>query len=165
MSATNQIVLIGRLGQDPEIRYLQSGAAVCEVSLAVNRTTKGPDGNYVTDWIRCQFWEKKAETLNTYVKKGQMISVTGSLRIESWEKDGQKHSKAFVHVEGFQMLGSKSDGQQQQSQSQAQPQSAHEYNQQKQQAQQPRQYQGDYAADKRAYDEEFALADDELPPF
>jgi single-strand DNA-binding protein len=118
MTATNQIVIIGRLGQDPEIRQV-NGTALCEISLAVNRPTKGPDGNYVTDWIRCQFWDKRAETLSTYVKKGQMISVTGSLRIDTWEKDGQKQSRAYVHVEGFQMLGSKSDNQSTPQQTQA----------------------------------------------
>jgi single-strand DNA-binding protein len=109
MTAVNQTFLIGRIGQDPEVKYTKSGVAYCQVNLAVNRTTKDAAGNTITDWIPLQVWDKRAENFAKYVTKGQQISVTGQLQIESWEQNGEKRSKAKVILDGFHMLGSKSD--------------------------------------------------------
>lgn len=109
MTANNQIILIGRVGQAPELKYTKSGMAACQINLAVNRTTKDAMGNLITDWIGVQLWDKRAENFAKWVKKGDLISVTGSLQIDNWEKDGEKRTKARVNVEGFQMLGSKGD--------------------------------------------------------
>lgn len=66
-------------------------------------------GNTITDWIPLQFWDKRAENFAKYVSKGDQVSVTGQLQIESWEQNGEKRSKAKVIADGFHMLGSKSD--------------------------------------------------------
>jgi len=109
MSATNTVVLIGRLGQDPEPRQA-AGKAVADISLAVSRTQKDANGSYITDWINCTLWGKQAERLHQYVKKGHLISVTGSLQIQTWETpEGQKRSKAVIQADNFQMLESKRD--------------------------------------------------------
>lgn len=109
MSANNQVVIIGRAGNKPldDIRRLQSGSAVAEVRLAVNRPGKDANGNTQTDWISCQFWNKNAERLCEFVGKGDLISVSGSLRVDNWEQDGQRRQKYFVHGENFQMLESR----------------------------------------------------------
>lgn len=109
MSANNQVVIIGRAGNKPldDIRRLQSGSAVAEVRVAVNRPGKDADGNTQTDWISCQFWNKNAERLCEFVQKGDLISVSGSLRVDNWEQDGQRRQKYFVHGENFQMLESR----------------------------------------------------------
>lgn len=143
MSANNQIVLIGRAGNSPsdDLRKVSSGDSVAELSLAVNRPGKGPDGNPITDWFKCQFWGKNADRLVEFVKKGDLIAVSGSVRIDSWEKDGQKRQKYFIHGENFQMLESRGAREQRQAAAPALP------NQDMTQS------------------AEFALADDELPPF
>lgn len=109
MAANNQVVLIGRAGNNPaeDMRTTQSGSTVTEVRLAVNRP-KDKSGNTVTDWIGCQFWNRQAEVLAEYVKKGDLISVTGAVRIDSWEKEGEKRQKLYVFGENFQMLESRS---------------------------------------------------------
>lgn len=109
MAANNQIVLIGRAGNNvsEDVKHLPSGAVVAEVRLAVNRTTKDAMGNPITDWIACQFWDKNGERLSEFVKKGDLISVSGALRVDNWEKNGEKRQKYFVHGENFQMLESK----------------------------------------------------------
>lgn len=109
MAANNQVVLIGRAGNNvsEDVRTIPSGTMVAEVRLAVNRPTKDAQGNPVTDWITCQFWDKNAERLSEFVKKGDLISVSGAMRVDSWEKEGEKRSKVFVHGENFQMLESR----------------------------------------------------------
>ena len=116
MAANNQVVLIGRAGNNvsEDVRHLQSGSMVAEVRLAVNRPTKDAMGNPVTDWITCQFWDKNAERLSEFVKKGDLISVSGSMRVDNWEKEGEKRSKVYVHGENFQMLESRSAREQRQ---------------------------------------------------
>lgn len=110
MAANNQVVLIGRAGNNvaEDTRHLQSGSIVAEVRLAVNRPGKDQTGNTQTDWITCQFWSKQAEILKEYVKKGDLISVSGSMRVDNWETpEGEKRSKVYVHGENFQMLESR----------------------------------------------------------
>lgn len=116
MAANNQVVLIGRAGNNvsEDVRHLQSGTMVAEVRMAVNRPTKDAMGNPVTDWITCQFWDKNAERLSEFVKKGDLISVSGSMRVDNWEKEGEKRSKVYVHGENFQMLESRSAREQRQ---------------------------------------------------
>jgi len=109
MAANNKIILIGRIGNDPkeDTKHLASGSTVTELRLAVNRTAKDAQGNYITDWVTAQFWNKTAEMIQQYCEKGQMISISGSLRIDSWDKDGQKRQKYYVHGEEWYSLGSK----------------------------------------------------------
>lgn len=109
MAANNQVVLIGRAGNNvvDDVRHLQNGNMVAEVRIAVNRTSKDASGNPITDWISCQFWDKNAERLSEFVKKGDLISVSGAMRVDNWEKEGEKRSKVYVYGENFQMLESR----------------------------------------------------------
>ena len=82
----NKVVLLGRLGRDPELRYTPSGAAVATISLATNRVWKDQDGNLQerTDWHRVIAWRKLAEFSGNYLKKGNLIYVEGRLETRSW---------------------------------------------------------------------------------
>lgn len=106
MSSNNQIILIGRIGNDvnESLRYV-NGTAVAEISLAVNRPGRNREGEQVTDWVRCEFWDRQAEVLSQYAHKGSLVSVSGSLRIDSWEKDGERRQKIFVRGIHFEFLG------------------------------------------------------------
>lgn len=112
MASLNQVTLMGNLCRDPEIKYLQSGAAVCEVGLAVNETYKDKEGNKKESvlFIDCTCWNKTAELVCEYLRKGNSVLFTGRLRQETWEKDGAKHSKIKMTVDKLVMLGSKNNG-------------------------------------------------------
>jgi single-strand DNA-binding protein len=98
----NRITLVGNLVRDPEIRYINSGAAVTKFTLAVNRRAKQQEE---TDFIDCVAWDKLAETCNTYLKKGMSVLVDGRLSIRSYEtKEGEKRKAAEVVVSVMQML-------------------------------------------------------------
>jgi len=104
----NRITLVGNLVRDPEIRYINSGAAVCKFTLAVNRRSKQQEE---TDFIDCVTWDKLAETCNTYLKKGMSVLVDGRLSIRSYEtKEGEKRKAAEVVVNVMQMLDRASRG-------------------------------------------------------
>lgn len=109
MSSNNQIILIGRVGNEvnESLRYV-NGTAVAEVSLAVHRPGRNRNGEQVTDWIRCEFWDRQAEVLSQYAHKGALLSVSGSLRIDAWEHEGQRRQKIFVRGMHFEFLGGRS---------------------------------------------------------
>lgn len=108
MSSNNQIVLIGRIGNavNESLRYV-NGTAVTELCLAVQRPGRDREGERITDWIRCEFWDRQAEVLAQYAHKGALVSVAGSLRIDKWEKEGQKRQKVFVKAHHFEFLGTR----------------------------------------------------------
>lgn len=81
----NQVTLVGRLVQDPEIKTLDSGKRVSEVTLAVRRAFKNMDGEYDTDFIRVTLWEGLAETVTSYMKKGTMVLVIGRTQIRRYD--------------------------------------------------------------------------------
>lgn len=171
MAANNQVVLIGRAGNNvsEDVRQLQSGSMVAEVRLAVNRPGKDNMGNPVTDWISCQFWNKQGERLSEFVKKGDLISVTGSVRVDSWEQDGQKRQKYFIHGENFQMLESRRSRDERRETEgyggSAYGTSQNSYAENNYAAPQPSQMPPAQPAAASNYSDEFALDDDELPPF
>ncbi|MFZ5516374.1 MAG: single-stranded DNA-binding protein [Candidatus Zhuqueibacterota bacterium] len=108
----NKVILVGRLGQDPELKYTPSGSAVANFSLATNRVWKDQDGNTQekTDWHRLVVWRKSAEIANTYLKKGSQIFVEGRLETRSWtDKNEVVRYTTEVVVENFQMLGGKGE--------------------------------------------------------
>jgi single-strand DNA-binding protein len=103
----NRIILVGNLTRDPEIKYVQSGAAVTKFGLAVNRRTKNGDETTFVDIVA---WDKLGETCNTYLKKGMNTLVEGRLVIRSYEdKDGVKRKSTEVVIDNMQMLGSRQD--------------------------------------------------------
>lgn len=103
----NHIVLVGRSGRDPEIRYLDSGKVVTTFSVAVNRPVK--DGQ--TDWFDIEVWGKQAEIAGEYVKKGTLLGVEGRIRWDSWtsKESGELNIKPIVIAENIRLLGSKKD--------------------------------------------------------
>ncbi|MFQ6607250.1 MAG: single-stranded DNA-binding protein [Fidelibacterota bacterium] len=109
--SVNKAILIGHLGNDPESRYLPSGDAVLNISIATNEGWRDKDGEQKdrTEWHRCVIFGKQAETAAKLLSKGQLIYLDGRLRTRSWEdKDGIKRYQTEVVVSNFTMLGGKS---------------------------------------------------------
>jgi single-strand DNA-binding protein len=108
----NKVSLIGRLGRDPEMRYTASGTAVCTFTLATNRFRQGQDGTpqEETDWHTIVTWDKLAETCNSFLTKGRLVYVEGSLQTRSWEQDGQKRYKTEVVAREMIILDNKDRG-------------------------------------------------------
>ena len=107
MASFNRVILVGNLTRDPELRYIQSGTAVTEVGLAVNDRRKTASGEWVeeTTFVDITVWGRQAETVCEYLTKGSSALFEGRLKLDSWEKDGQKHSKLKVICERMQLLG------------------------------------------------------------
>ena len=102
----NCIIIQGRFKGDPELRYTQSNTAVCSTTLAVQRSRKGQDGEYPTDWIDCVFWGKTAEHVNNWFHKGDMAVVRGRLESRDWEdKNGNKRRSWEVQAESIDFCG------------------------------------------------------------
>ncbi|MBQ9169150.1 MAG: single-stranded DNA-binding protein [Oscillospiraceae bacterium] len=108
----NKIVLMGRLGRDPELRYTQSGTPVASFTLAVDRDRANKDsGQKETDWIDIVAWRKTGEFVSKYFTKGRMAVVEGRLQIRDWtDKDGNKRRTAEVVSENVYFGDSKRDG-------------------------------------------------------
>jgi single-strand DNA-binding protein len=108
MANVNKVILIGRLTRDPELRFTPQGTPVCDLSLAINRVTRNPDGTQreETSFIDVTVWGRQAETTAQYLKKGREAFVEGRLTQERWENpEGQKRSKLKVTAERIQFLG------------------------------------------------------------
>lgn len=103
----NHIVLVGRAGRDPEMRYFESGRVVTTFSLAVNRPVKDAQ----TDWFDIEVWGKQAEIAGEYVKKGSLIGVEGRIRWDTWahRETGEPMTRPVVVAENIRLLGSKRD--------------------------------------------------------
>jgi single-strand DNA-binding protein len=100
-------MVIGRLGKDPEMRYIPNGTAVTSFSVAADRTyTSNGEKKTETEWFNCTAWAKLAEITNQYCKKGQLVYVEGRLKTEKYEKDGQTHYSTKVICDQVNMLSS-----------------------------------------------------------
>ena len=113
MSSLNKVMLIGRLGQDPEVRYTQSNTAVATLNLATNERYKDSNGEYQdkTEWHRVVAWGRTAEICQQYLTKGSMIYVEGPLQTREWEdKQGQKRYTTEVKALQMTMLDSRGSG-------------------------------------------------------
>jgi single-strand DNA-binding protein len=101
----NRIALIGRLTADPELRYTNSGTAVASMTLAVDRMRNNANGERETDFINIVVWQKQAEAVAQYLKKGKLAAVDGRLQIRSYEnREGQKVRVAEVVAELVEFL-------------------------------------------------------------
>lgn len=112
MSSLNKAMLIGRLGQDPEVRYTQSNTAVANFSLATNERYKDRNGEFQerTEWHRIVAWGRTAEICQEYLKKGSQVYIEGPIQTREWEdKDGQKKYTTEVKALTMQMLDSRGD--------------------------------------------------------
>lgn len=106
----NKVMLIGRLGADPEVRYTQSGTPVANFRLATNYSVKrGEEWVEETEWHKVVAWNKLAEICSEYLKKGMLVYVEGRLKTRSWEdQDGNKRWTTEILVKDVQMLEPKS---------------------------------------------------------
>ncbi len=113
MGNLNKVMLIGRLGSDPEVRYTQSNTAVATLSLATSERYKDANGEWQenTEWHRVVAWGRLAEICQQYTRKGSQIYVEGSLQTRSWEdRDGQKRYTTEIKAQTIQLLDSKEGG-------------------------------------------------------
>ena len=108
----NHIVIMGRLGKDPELRRTQSGVAVATFNVAVDRDFKDKaTGQRATDWITCVAWRSTAEFVEKYFAKGSQVLVAGRLQMRDWtDKDGNKRRSAEVQAENVYFAGAKTEG-------------------------------------------------------
>ena len=108
----NQVILMGNLTRDPELRTIPSGQSVCSFSLALNRSYKGADGNWqeATDYIDVVAWGPLGERVAQYLTKGRPCLVNGRLQSRSWEQEGQKRSKVEVVAQDVTFLGGAGGG-------------------------------------------------------
>lgn len=111
MASFNRVILVGNLTRDVELRYIPSGSAVTDISLAVNERVKRNE-----QWVEeahffdVTLWGRTAEVAAEYLSKGSSVLIEGRLRLDRWEQDGQKRSKVKIVGERMQMLGSRSGG-------------------------------------------------------
>ena len=108
MSGINKVILIGNLGKDPEVRYLDSGVAVANLSLATSENYKNKDGERVTqtEWHDVVLWRGLAKVAEKYLKKGSSIYVEGKLRTNKWvDKDENTRYKTEILADKLTMLG------------------------------------------------------------
>ncbi len=114
MGNLNKVMLIGRLGADPEVRYTQNNTAVATLSLATSDRYKDSNGEWqeTTEWHRVVAWGRLAEICQQYTNKGSQIYVEGSLQTRSWEdREGQKRYTTEIKAQSIQLLDSKESGQ------------------------------------------------------
>lgn len=106
----NQVILVGRLTKDLEVKTLDDGKKVTSITIAVPRNFKNAEGEYETDFIECILWNSIAENTAEYCKKGDIIGVKGRLQSSSYEKeDGTKIYKTEVIAEKVTFLSSKKE--------------------------------------------------------
>ena len=103
----NSVTLVGRAGRDPEVRYFESGTVVANLTMAVNRRNRDDE----PDWFNLEIWGKQAQVAADYVKKGSLIGITGSFKLDSWKdrNTGEDRNKPVVRVDRLELLGSKKD--------------------------------------------------------
>ena len=109
----NKVILVGTVGKDPEMKYMPSGDAIANLTLATNESWKDKntgEKKESTEWHNLSIFGGLADVASKYVRKGQLLYVEGSLKTRSWEKDGQKHYSTGIVVSEMQMLGSKREG-------------------------------------------------------
>lgn len=104
----NKVILVATVGRDPEVKYMPSGGAVVNLSAATNESWKDKatgEKKERTEWHKLTFYNRLAEIVGEYVRKGQQIYIEGRLRTRDYEKDGQKHYVTEIMVDEMQMLG------------------------------------------------------------
>ena len=107
MAGYNRWIGMGYLGKDPELKYLDSGAAVCNFSIGITKTWKDQQSGEQkkkTTWVYIDVWQKQAENVAKYCAKGTLVFIEGELVLDQWEKDGQKHSRLKVKANRVQFL-------------------------------------------------------------
>lgn len=109
----NNVVIVGRLTKDPELKYLTSGTPVATFTMAINRDYKNKDGSTPVDFIPVEIMGKPAEFVANYITKGRLVGVQGSIRVDRYETpDGEKRTFTKVAGRNIQALESKSKAEQ-----------------------------------------------------
>ena len=105
--AVNSVSLVGRAGRDPEVGYFESGGVVANFTLAVNRRRREDE----PDWSNLEVWGKQAQVAADYIKKGSLIGINGSFKVDRWtdRNTGEERTKPVVRVDRLELLGSKRD--------------------------------------------------------
>ncbi|HIL66691.1 MAG TPA: single-stranded DNA-binding protein [Flavobacteriales bacterium] len=112
MAGVNKVILIGNLGKDPEVRYLDSGVAVANFSLATTESYKNKEGERVsqTEWHNIVLWRGLAEVAEKWLKKGSSVYIEGKIRSRKWEdKEGNTRYTTEILADNMTMLGKKED--------------------------------------------------------
>src|SRR5882672_7424846 len=113
MSGVNKVILVGRLGKDPEVRTLENGTPVANFTMATSESYKDKttgERKEVTEWHNIVLWRGLADVAAKYLHKGDMIYVEGKLRTRSWEKEGVTRYTTEIVGDNMTMLGSKPGG-------------------------------------------------------
>ena len=109
MASVNKVIIVGNLGKDPEVRYMPSGGAICNVNVATTRQWKNKESGEKqeeTDWHRIVFFDRLAEIAGEYLKKGRSVYVEGRLRTRKWtDKEGKDQYTTEIVATEMQMLG------------------------------------------------------------
>jgi single-strand DNA-binding protein len=111
MSGVNKVILIGRLGKDPEVRNLDNGAVVANFSIATSESYKDRttgEKKEITEWHNIVLWRGLAEIAQKFLRKGDMVYIEGKLRTRSWEKDGVTRYTTEIVADNMNMLSPKS---------------------------------------------------------
>lgn len=115
MASLNKMTIIGNLGADPEVRYLDGGAVVATFNVATTEKYTSRNGEKVeqTEWFRVELWNEQAKVAEKYLKKGNSVYVEGRLRTELWtDKEGKERTSLRVRANTMQLLGSPNDSRQ-----------------------------------------------------
>ncbi len=114
MASVNKVILVGNLGKDPEVRYMPSGEAVTNITLATTDTWKDKNSGEkkeATEWHRVVFFRKLAEIAGQYLKKGSQVYIEGSLKTRKWQdQGGQDRYTTEIVADSMQMLGRREGG-------------------------------------------------------
>ena len=109
VSSVNKVILVGRLGNDPEVKHTNSNIAVAELSIATSEKYKTQNGSFneKTEWHKCIVWRQTAEFANKYLKKGQLVYIEGKLQTQKWEdKTGSTQYTTKIQVSSLTALSS-----------------------------------------------------------
>ena len=112
MAGVNKVILVGNLGKDPEVKYLDNGVAVANFSLATTENYKNKEGEKVsqTEWHNIVLWRGLAEIAEKYLKKGASVYIEGKIKTRKWEdKDGVTRYNTEILTDNMTMLGGKRD--------------------------------------------------------
>ncbi len=113
MSGVNKVILVGRLGKDPEVRNLENGASVANFTIATSESYKDKttgDKKEITEWHNIVLWRGLAEIASKYLHKGDMVYIEGKLRTRSWEKEGVTRYTTEIVGDNMTMLSTKREG-------------------------------------------------------
>ncbi|MBP7402026.1 MAG: single-stranded DNA-binding protein [Clostridia bacterium] len=107
----NKAIIMGRLTRDPELRTLQDNVSVCSATVAVDRRTRGQNGEKQADFIRVTFWRQQAEFVARYFSKGSRIAISGRIQVSSYEDaSGQKRTSTEIVAEDVEFVDPKQSG-------------------------------------------------------